>query len=169
MTNFHGIENVIIRPLFSLFWSSAKIFNRFLLIHVLSAIVFISSDFLNMNLVRLKSGIFYLAISCFLKSSFAFQIFQNHATDIGVILFATSQSVSDLYVYCYFGDYTTNSFEKYTQYLCEMRWYRLPIEYQKYLILLIGNGQQPLQYDGYRLVIINRGTFLKVTTSIISL
>lgn len=45
-----------------------------------------------------------------------------------------------------------------------MHWYQLPNKYQMYLILMIGNGEQPLEYDGFRLVIINRGIFLKVMT-----
>lgn len=61
------------------------------------------------------------------------------------------------------------SFEKYTRNIeiYHMRWYQLPIEYQTYLVLMIGYGQQPLQYNGYRLVIINRGTSLKVMTKML--
>lgn len=86
--------------------------------------------------------------------------------DIGVILFATIESLSNLYVYCYFGDYTSSSFEMYPQYLFEMRWYQLPIEFQRYLVLMIANGQLPLQYDGFRLVIINRGIYIKVNNNL---
>lgn len=93
----------------------------------------------------------------------SFQAFQNPGADIGIIIYVTTIAITNLYFYCYFGDYTSNTFKDYPRYLFESNWYKLPIEYQKYFILIIASSQRPLTYDGFRLVSLNLETFLKVT------
>lgn len=44
----------------------------------------------------------------------------------------------------------------------ELNWYRLPIRLQKHLIIVIGNMQAPLHYDGFGVVFLNLDTFSRV-------
>lgn len=47
--------------------------------------------------------------------------------------------------------------------LYEASWPDLPIELQKYFIVMIGNAQQPLYYHGFGMAILNLQTFTKVS------
>lgn len=130
-----------------------------------------SSNFLNSYLVCLRIQTITNSVVLEVLKIIEFypliflKVLLNLGSDIGPVLYATIVSPFALYVYCHFGDLTSTSFELYSKYLFEMQWYRLPLKFQKYFILMIGNSQQPMQYDGYRLVILNRSVFLKVINS----
>lgn len=50
--------------------------------------------------------------------------------------------------------------------LFESNWQCLPIQMQKYFILMINNVQKPLYYNGYGIIILNLETFTKVRLSV---
>lgn len=75
---------------------------------------------------------------------------------------ATINSLSNLYVYCYAGTFTTTNFELIAKYPYYAHWYRFPNNIQKCLILIIKNAQQPFIYDGFHLVSLDLITFAKV-------
>lgn len=56
----------------------------------------------------------------------------------------------------------TLSFEQMTDNVFEMNWQDLPIELQKYFILMIANMQKPLCYYGGGIVILDLNTFVNV-------
>lgn len=91
---------------------------------------------------------------------FKFQSLRHPGVDIGVILYVTFIALLNVYLYCYFGDATTATFAKYPQYFFESKWYALPVNIQKYYIILLGNSHKPLIY--HRLISLNLETFLKV-------
>lgn len=68
-----------------------------------------------------------------------------------------------MFIFCYYGKIATESFENMADTLYEASWPDLPIELQKYFIVMIGNAQQPLYYHGFGMAILNLQTFTKVS------
>lgn len=151
----------------SVFWSAADVFNRYTFIQVFTAVIFMSSNLLNMDLVWVKT----IRFQCDEIVTFVvfFHAVKNPGADIGLILYVSAGALTSLYLYCYFGEYTSNTFEKYPQYLYASHWYELPVKFQTYFVLLIGNSQQSLIYDGFKLVSLNLATFLDVSGRFVSL
>lgn len=74
-------------------------------------------------------------------------------------------SMSILFIYCYFGKIATNSFAKMSDFVyLKMKWHNLPIKLQKYVILMIGNMQQPIFYHGFYVAVVDLNTFIRVRT-----
>lgn len=57
---------------------------------------------------------------------------------------------------------STESYFGMAECLYETNWNELPIDQQKYFIIMIQNAQQPLYYHGYGMVILKLETFCKV-------
>lgn len=74
-----------------------------------------------------------------------------------------SVGLSTIFLYCYFGKSASRSFEKMSDCLYEMDWHKLPNHLQKYIILIIQNGQKPIYYHGMGIVVLNLETFTKVS------
>lgn len=68
-----------------------------------------------------------------------------------------------LSLYCYFGKVATDSFGLMAYALYECNWYELPLNLQKYFILMIQNAQKPIFYTGSGLAILDMETFTKVS------
>lgn len=71
-------------------------------------------------------------------------------------------SISNLFLYCYFGKLATDSFTSMADCLFDTNWQHLPIELQKYFILIIANMQKPLEYHGFGVAVLNLQTFTEV-------
>lgn len=82
--------------------------------------------------------------------------------NIGIILMAVIGSISNLFLFCFFGKLATESFAEMADSLFESNWQSLPIHFQKYFIILIGNAQKPLVYHGFGIVALNLETFARV-------
>lgn len=76
---------------------------------------------------------------------------------------------ANLFIYCYFGQKATNSFDKITDYLFEFDWLKLPVSLRAYLIPTIANAQRPMYYHGFGVAILSLQTFNKVNIIIHSL
>lgn len=70
--------------------------------------------------------------------------------------------MSALFLYAYFGTFATGVFEKYGDYLVESNWNEQSIEFQKYILLMIRNAQQPQSYKGNELFVLDLRCFAKV-------
>lgn len=57
----------------------------------------------------------------------------------------------------------TLNFERMTDIVFEMNWLDLPVDLQKYFILIIANMQKPLYYYGGGIVILDLSTFVNVS------
>lgn len=44
----------------------------------------------------------------------------------------------------------------------EMNWQKLPLQLQKYIIVMIENMQKPLYYHGFNIIKLELNTFIKV-------
>lgn len=47
--------------------------------------------------------------------------------------------------------------------LYEANWRELSVDLQKYFVVMLGNAQRPVFYDGFGIAILNLETFSKVT------
>lgn len=80
-----------------------------------------------------------------------------------VLLAGIANSTLNLFLYCFFGGFASDNFNKMATKLYKSDWLELPINLQKYFILMIGNVQKPLYYHGFGIVILNLETFTKVS------
>lgn len=80
-----------------------------------------------------------------------------------VIVICVISSSSNLFLYCYYGKFTTDSYLAFNQSVYESIWYLLSLKIQKTMVLIIGNAQRPLFYHGSHIVSLNLETLLKVT------
>ncbi|XP_055308954.1 odorant receptor 67d-like [Sitodiplosis mosellana] len=82
--------------------------------------------------------------------------------DIAILVSVVLIGFSTLFLYCYLGKVATESFEKMANYLYyEVNWHELPIELQRYFILMIANIQKPLYYHGFSIITLKLETFCK--------
>lgn len=70
-----------------------------------------------------------------------------------------------MFIYCYFGKLATESFEKMSDCVYDLDWYKLSLSLQKYVVIMIANMQKTLYYHGFEVVVLNLNTFLRVSMS----
>lgn len=92
----------------------------------------------------------------------------HHKDKIGFSLLPLVTGVmcgsSNLFLYCFFGKWATESYANMTYYVYEADWPSAPVATQKYFILMIANMQRPLYYHGFGIAVLNLETFAKVRT-----
>lgn len=66
------------------------------------------------------------------------------------------------FMYCHFGQIATGSYEKLADLLFGCNWQQLPLNLQKFFVLMIENMQRPLHYHGFGVAILNLETFRNV-------
>lgn len=76
--------------------------------------------------------------------------------------FACCGGFLNIFGYCAFGKSATEQFDQLPNYLFESNWPNSPLKLQKYFILMLADAQQPMQFVGFRIVILNLETFTKV-------
>lgn len=98
--------------------------------------------------------------------SFYILLQQNKKIDLNAssVLFIVFMGVGILFIFCFYGKIATESFEDMAVCLFEANWQTLPIELQKYFILMIGNAQQPLYYHGSGMIVLDLQIFTKVSS-----
>lgn len=69
-----------------------------------------------------------------------------------------------MYLYCHFGQLSTESYEKMSDTLYESNWPKLSVTIQKHIIVMIANMQKPRYYSGFGMVNLHLGTFINVIT-----
>lgn len=82
---------------------------------------------------------------------YPFQQLQHMNVNMTIVVHAFFAISMTPFLYCYFGKSATDSY-----------WQKLPIELQKYLILMIANMQRPLYYHGFGIAVLDLETFIKV-------
>lgn len=81
-------------------------------------------------------------------------------------MIAASIALSNLFLNCYLGKVSTESFQKMSVCLYETEWCKLRVELQKYFIIMIANTQKPLYYDGFSVITLNLETFCDVNLAL---
>lgn len=70
----------------------------------------------------------------------------------------------NLFIYCYFGKMSTDNFAKMSDCVYfEMKWDRLSVKFQTYVVLMIQNMQRPIFYRGFDVATMDLNTFLRVS------
>lgn len=82
--------------------------------------------------------------------------------DIILVVIMVGAATVSLFVYCFFGKLASKSYEDMAVCIFEANWQQLPLDLQKYLILIIGNMQRPMFYHGFGVAVLNLETFCKV-------
>lgn len=78
------------------------------------------------------------------------------------LIIAFMCGILNLFVYCFFGVMATQSYEDMADCLYDSKWQELPIDLQKYIMLMIQNMQVPMYYTGFGFAILDLHTFTSV-------
>lgn len=79
----------------------------------------------------------------------------------------TLTTVAMVQLQCLLGRMVTEQFAQMPNHLFQSRWYILPVDVQKYFILMLTNTQQPVFFDGFGMFVLNLETFSAVQIKII--
>lgn len=71
-------------------------------------------------------------------------------------------SLSNLFLYCYFGKQATESFNKMTDALYDSKWLDFAPKERKYFVIAITNTQRPLYYHGFKIMVLDLESFTNV-------
>lgn len=102
-------------------------------------------------------------MSHFYNSFSNFQQTKHAEFNLSIVFLAMMVGLSNLFLYCFFGKVATESYSKMADCLFKPNWYALPVDLQKYFILMIGNTHIPLQYNGLGLMVLDLETFCFVS------
>lgn len=71
-------------------------------------------------------------------------------------------SVAITFIYCYFGTFATTMFEELNELTYKSKWYEYHIDFRKYVVIMILNGQKPVCFIGFDMYYLSLNTFGKV-------
>lgn len=71
--------------------------------------------------------------------------------------------ITNIFVYCYFGQQVTSKFAEVHPVIYEMHWHEYPVDLQKYLILMLMRSQRTFSFKGY-MTTCSLATFKAVST-----
>lgn len=72
--------------------------------------------------------------------------------------------LSNLFVCCFLGKLESEGYNQMAISLYNSNWHKLPLDLQKYFIIMIANAQMRLEYHGYGFITLNLDNFCKVRT-----
>lgn len=83
---------------------------------------------------------------------------------MGIIIgvFGIIMSTGNIFLYCFVGSLTTSIFWGNADIAYESLWYKLPIDLQKYLLLLLVDAQRPIIFHGFGIINLDLIFFMKV-------
>lgn len=121
-----------------LFYQTAKVYSTFILIQLIGSMVFMAISIFQIDLM-----------------------IHDFNISILIMIFGVLISASNLFLYCFYGKHTTDSYIAFADCLFESNWLNLPNDLQKYFVPMIAHAQKPLFYHGY-IVDLNLKTLSKV-------
>lgn len=75
---------------------------------------------------------------------------------------STTVGITNLFLYCYFGQLATESYEQMADCSFELNWREFLMSLRKYLVIMIGNMSTPVYYQGFSVINLDLQTFTKV-------
>lgn len=82
---------------------------------------------------------------------FSLQAFKNLNLNIVIlILYVEANTDGAVVLFCYAGSLTMDEFHRYGDIAYEFEWIEMPIELQKFILLIIADAQHPLIFEYYR-------------------
>ena len=141
-----------------MFYDSANFYKHFILIQLVFGTLFMASNLFQFELVIAKLRISKVKI---IQSNFLFQTIKH--LDMSFLLFigGLTMSIMNLFFYCFYGKSATEYYLHFADLLFESKWYELPNQYQKFIILMLENAQRPIYYHGSNIAYLNLETFTK--------
>lgn len=95
-----------------------------------------------------------------------FQQMKHFEVDIFIFsLMPTGSVISNLFLYCFLGKVSSESYKKMAVTLYDCSWFEFPLNLQKYFIMMIANAHIPLHYHGFGLIRLDLETFFQVRLS----
>lgn len=79
-----------------------------------------------------------------------------------LVFVAISYGLSSLFVYCFFGKMATESYVQMADCLFDSKWFELPLQLQKYFIIMIKNAQRPMFFHCLGVIVLDLLTFTTV-------
>lgn len=79
-----------------------------------------------------------------------------------LLIITTIAGMSFLFLYCFFGQLASESYDKMCDCVYDLNWHRLPAHLQKYIVLMIANMQRQLYYHGFVVINLDLNTFVRV-------
>lgn len=86
----------------------------------------------------------------------------NFDIRIGVMIGIVLSSGTVLFIYCYAALKSTECYLQFGDILFDSNWTELPIEFQKFIFVIIMDTQKPMLYRAYSFANFNLETFIKV-------
>lgn len=71
-----------------------------------------------------------------------------------------------IFAFCEMGAQATHQFHALNEELCQVKWYLLPIEVQRMMLIFMSDAQQPMFLRGYGNILCTRDAFKNVRISI---
>lgn len=146
--------------------TSSNVYSSFILVQFCCLTLCIACLVFEIDMVALidiSTDVFeFITFAYFIKWTVFFQQIQQMNYDISIFVIAICVDSSNPFLYCYFGQLTTESYETIGQHLFESDWQKLPVNLQKYIFLMIQNMQKPLRYNGFGVIVLDLQTFIGV-------
>lgn len=79
--------------------------------------------------------------------------------ETGTTFIAVLVSGCNLFLYCFFGNRTSDNLLDLGDVFYDFKFYKFPGDLQKYLTLMIANTQEPVYYHGFNILNLNLVTF----------
>ena len=88
----------------------------------------------------------------------------QHNDDMAVLnlMIVLQIGISMMFPYCYFGKIATDSYLDMSYCLYDLNWPDLPLEYKKYIILMMTNMNREIYYHGSNVATLNSSTYIRV-------
>lgn len=90
------------------------------------------------------------------------QATKEHYMDIIFLAVCVQASTGTVLLFCYVGSITTSEFLRYGDISYQSDWFRMTINQQKCILLIIVDAQRPLIFDGLGIIDFHLPTFVKV-------
>lgn len=146
----------------SWFFVSSDAYSHFIVVQLIANVIYMACSIFELDLV----GYFQMEINSNLSFlSFIYfhvQKIKDIDFDIFLLLIALSTGCLSLFLLCFFGKMTTESYANVAASLYDFDWYELPISLQMHWLFMIRNAQRTLHYQGFRVATLDLETFSKV-------
>lgn len=115
---------------------------------------------------RLSASKWYDSSKNICNSNFIaeFHVQALNRMDLGVLTLLSTVlgSPGTVFLYCFIGSLSTDQFIDFGQRSYEFDWYKLPINLQTFVQLIIADAQRPQIYNGFNIIDLNLPAFVKV-------
>lgn len=145
---------------FSIFGMVHVILSATIFFELLVGILYMAALISSLEIVRL------IQISFSRKNKIQFRVFvqaiQNLDPKIFMIILGLPMSTGTVFLYCYVGSLTTEQFSRYATIPYESDWLMMPLQLQKFLLIIVAEARRPVEFSGLGLFSLNLMAFGKV-------